>query len=799
MVAEAAAFPIKEIKSLRLGPVSLRRSRWPKLVGDGLTTPNFLFASSWSSGTAAANRERSLHKLGINPATLPPNVDLAAIAGNAFVHVLGCVEKDVNSQMTKILSIGGTSPEPTASIMFRNTFTVNQRYYIENVDWQLEEGEYFHDEKAGKIYVWPPAAQAALLSSEGAIAPVTDQLLEVRGGHTVISNLTFLDTTYYADGFWDGPGQQPSDAAIRVNFARNVSIEACNFLSSIGGYGVGVGNKTINSSVRGCLFDRVGQGGVLLFGFDYDPTSRANGEVPGNNTQPQWIEVAHNVISDIGQVLVHVAGVGLRSASNSHIHHNRISGSPRYGLQSDSFFIGENGGAPDNSRFNLLEFNIISDTCRTTSDCGAVEMIGSGDPGLDGPTPGWNTASTLRFNNISNTVGSSSSDGKTVCVHGKPAGPTCRGLVWGVYLDGGQSGVTCYGNIIGATLHGAIFDNAGGNNTHVNNIFLGDGDSPILMDFGAPGTSEHQPVARDISGSTVKRNIFYYSDPKASMLASQSGKFLSELKPNGSDLNLYWSTVVDAAAAKSFPGGRNLSQWQGKTGGGSSPITCINTPGVAGDLVLSKDCSEHWVHNATDLKLRSKKFAEAVMNIDCDGNYDHCRLGDANTRICMDHDNGFPSPPPWPPPRVDNQGWVIHADGTIKAVVSKKCLEVCYRGGAVGGCNGDAGSILQLNTCHSPPTKWQLFDLSADGTLRLKGVQGLCVATPQRGAVETMDRNSVVGDPLFVDAAGGDFSLHKDSPAFDLGFEQIPPIEAPSSRCGGGSSDCLAAFLSQGR
>ena len=56
--------------------------------------------------------------------------------------------------------------------------------------------------------------------------------------------------------------------------------------------------------------------------------------------------------------------------------------------------------------------------------------------------------------------------GKTVCVHGHPAGPTCRGLVWGVYLDGGQSGVTNYGNIIGATLHGAIFDNAGGNNTH---------------------------------------------------------------------------------------------------------------------------------------------------------------------------------------------------------------------------------------------------------------------------------------------------------------------------------------------
>ena len=77
--------------------------------------------------------------------------------------------------------------------------------------------------------------------------------------------------------------------------------------------------------------------------------------------------------------IVHVAGIGLRSASHCHVHHNRISGSPRYGLQADSFFRGEGAGVPDNSRFNLLEFNIISDTCRTTSDCGAVEMIGSGE------------------------------------------------------------------------------------------------------------------------------------------------------------------------------------------------------------------------------------------------------------------------------------------------------------------------------------------------------------------------------------------------------------------------------------
>jgi hypothetical protein len=326
-----------------------------------------------------------------------------------------------------------------------------------------------------------------------------------------------------------------------------------------------------------------------------------------------------------------------------------------------------------------------------------------------------------------------------------------------------------------------------------NNIFLGDSDSPILMDFGAPGTSKVAPVKRAVSGSVVNRNIYYYRNPKANMLGSQGGSFLSELKPNGSNYNLYWSDAVDAAAAKSFPGGLNLSQWQGTTGGVAAPISCSNTKGIAADLLLSNNCSEKWVHNATDLKLRSQDFAGSVINMDCSGSYKHCRVGDANTRICLGNDNGWS--PHLPPPRVDNQGWVLNADGTITAVVSKKCLEACYRGGDVGGCNGQPGSIMQLNTCQTPPTKYQLFELSANGVLHLQSEPALCVAVPKRGAAETMDANSVVADPLFVDAAAGNFSLKPSSPALKLGFEPIPVIEAPSSHCGTGGH-CLAAFFS---
>ena len=79
--------------------------------------------------------------------------------------------------------------------------------------------------------------------------------------------------------------------------------------------------------------------------------------------------------------------------------------------------------------------------------------------------------------------------------------------------------------------------------------------------------------------------------------------------------------------------------------------------------------------------------------------------------------NGGPTGGVYPPPAVDNQGWLMKSDGTTRAVTSGKCLEVCYRGGVVGGYNGIAGSIMQLGTCGTPPTKYQRWSLSEDGAL----------------------------------------------------------------------------------
>lgn len=69
---------------------------------------------------------------------------------------------------------------------------------------------------------------------------------------------------------------------------------------------------------------------------------------------------------------------------------------PRYGLQADSFYTGEGGpGTSLISSGNIFEYNILSDLCRLTTDGGAIEMIGSGNPNDISGQPWWNN-NTIR-------------------------------------------------------------------------------------------------------------------------------------------------------------------------------------------------------------------------------------------------------------------------------------------------------------------------------------------------------------------------------------------------------------------
>jgi hypothetical protein len=188
--------------------------------------------------------------------------------------------------------------------------------------------------------------------------------------------------------------------------------------------------------------------------------------------QPDYAFISHNFVKDIGKILKHVGGVGLHSASHCVITHNRIHQSPRYGIDIDQ------GMPASASMHNMVSYNVVSGTCMETADCGAIEFNGDGS-GAAYEAIDFNLNNTLMHNNVTNTVGSGATDGVHVCQHGDnhgsgPPGLGCRNLSWAIYLDGsdgfstdgtsggsGYCGATIFGNVLSASMGGALYTAAG--------------------------------------------------------------------------------------------------------------------------------------------------------------------------------------------------------------------------------------------------------------------------------------------------------------------------------------------------
>ena len=314
-----------------------------------------------------------------------------------------------------------------------------------------------------------------------AVAPMDISCMTLQGSHhTVLLNLSFSDSGYESEGCWCGPAGHPSDAAVVVRASNNVRIEACSFVSGIAGYAVAATDGSLNLNFIGNAVQSAGQGGVILYGGLASYWHRLNATGPVH-TQPDGAVITHNLVSHSGRILKHVSGVDLSGASGALVAHNRIEYMPRYGLATFSF-VGSK-----NSYNNVFEKNQIYAMSLETDDTGAIYF--SATPGCVGISTAacmasidWNLNNTIRFNNITRTVGAASLDGVHVCVGGDnggsgPAGLGCRNISATIYFDGGDPkgsgyvGSEVYGNIIETSTAGAFFI-TGGNVNASNNIFL---------------------------------------------------------------------------------------------------------------------------------------------------------------------------------------------------------------------------------------------------------------------------------------------------------------------------------------
>jgi len=258
--------------------------------------------------------------------------------------------------------------------------------YVENVLEELDaSGEWFHDRRAGWLYIKPLAGmrppargfragmQEALVRIEGRAAEV--QHVQLRGLQFRDTEPTFLkavepllrsDWKFYRVG------------AVTVENARHVRIEQSEF-TQLGGHAVVVSGRAQQVAVSGNHIHHIGGTAIAFVGrpeavrsplFEYHERLElaAIDRTPGprSDAYPKDSQATDNLIHDVGQIDRQATGVQLAMAARITVDHNSIYRMPRAGIN-----IGDgNWGG------HRLTHNDVFDTVRLTGDHGSFNSWG---------------------------------------------------------------------------------------------------------------------------------------------------------------------------------------------------------------------------------------------------------------------------------------------------------------------------------------------------------------------------------------------------------------------------------------
>jgi len=626
-------------------------------------------------------------------------------------------------------------------------------------------GEWFEDVENQKLYLIPPAG--ADLSRDVVTVPTVNEILSFSKAKFV--RVRGLELTC------------AEQCALRFNECEEVTAEKCliHDLGYFGGAAVEL-NRGTRGTVRGCDIWNIGGHGVSVSGGDQVKLERCGHAVE------------NCYIHHVGQFNRHgigvmLGGVGIR------VSHCLIHDMPRCGIF--------HGGA-----LNTLEYNRIR-------HCN-LEMEDTGCTYTGGWTGGWQT---IRYNHCTDSIGFNN--------HGK-----FFVFAWGIYLDESGCGNDVYGNIVercqvGAMhLHNArenhiynnVFaDNAGPEgkthqlslqtwNNATNGVFLSDRQPKMLKEYerlmANPAwasmrgmqVSPADPFLPDgtiMRGNRITRNIFYYPGQPASRYISENGV---NLQYNTIDSNTVWN-----GGAAPIKTGRQAFK---------KAVTNLTALIPNGDFSrrltpeeIAKDPNNTV---AAEWRWYHKTFPDLQAAIVASGNKNALRLpGAFNKDQKYIRNTCVRSTPFALTPgksyrlsfRLRHQDatgeltarFVSENQGLWKAFGARNFLKRSDMSDVITATegiecqtgfylpkSGDAGydarvAALSIQFQFNSSQGWaEISDLRLDETEAASEWESWQMA----GA----DAHSVVADPLFVDAAHGDFTLKPDSPALKLGFEPIP-------------------------
>ena len=370
------------------------------------------------------------------------------------------------------------------------------RYFAENIFAELDApGEWHLNRKTGVLSLIPPED---LSETCEVVAPAVGSIIEVAGAsHLRFAGLLVRNGDYTPKDGCAGYGMGDY-GTVAFSDARHCAVERCTFTDT-GRYAVCI-REGGDNVVRGSDISNSAQGGVLIL------SSQRN-------------EIIDNDIHHCGAIYKHIGGVVLEGngTDENRVAHNHIHHMSRYGITLKSAGLR-----------NTIEMNRVQWTNLETYDTGGIEVT-QHDRNLQ-------SGSVIRGNIVGDSVGWYA-QGPDKDVY----------MSWGIYLDSFAGGYTVTNNITYRNSHGGIMLQGGKGNKVFNNIFV-----------GSTMAQGYFPNFQDNStGQALERNIFYYSDPEALLIAG--GNLTPEVLR--ADHNLYYSPGV-ATPRMRVRGIASFAQWQ---------------------------------------------------------------------------------------------------------------------------------------------------------------------------------------------------------------------------------------------
>ncbi|CAN5893511.1 hypothetical protein BH11VER1_BH11VER1_01450 [soil metagenome] len=288
----------------------------------------------------------------------------------------------------------------------------NDRFYFQGALEELDApGEWYLDRKTWTLYFKPPTP----LEGATVYAPTANSILSITGGAKYI---TLRGLTFECSEGW----------AVSIYESSHNRIIGCS-VRNVGGFdGCGiVVQEGADNGIIGCDISYIGRDGVSLGGGDRAALTDAKNFVDN-------CYIHHTGVFYKQGVAIALSGVGQR------VSHCLIHDTPRFAIE----FTGNN---------HVLEYNHMRHIALETEDVGATYC-----GGRDWISP---RGSVIRYNFIHDVLG-----------YGWNGKWTSPYLAWGIYLDDNSGGVDIIGNIV-ARCGRALMNGHSARDTRVeNNIFV---------------------------------------------------------------------------------------------------------------------------------------------------------------------------------------------------------------------------------------------------------------------------------------------------------------------------------------